>query len=223
MWQKCPWRDYHKSDICSANRTPQSISIGHKIHHLLQFLAADASVCIPISTWPLAWGSQVFEWAIVGWFGSTVLWPATSFIIFPALFFITSLPACALRSSCYGEHYLNLYVNHIHIFHSLGGVCACMYLCTIGHKLALIVFTYLSCKSAISSPQLYWMNYMSPPKAQFRFKMNQGACTVCIINTLIYTRWINYCVGEAQNFISCMWDPACMKASITHYNTLMPP
>lgn len=73
MWQKCPWRDYHKSDICSANRTPQSISIGDKIHHLLQFLASYASVCIPVSTWPLASGSQVFEWAIVRWFGSTVL------------------------------------------------------------------------------------------------------------------------------------------------------
>lgn len=70
---KCPWRDDHKSDICSANRTTQSISIGHKIHHLLQFLASYASVCIPVSTWPLAAGSQVFEWAIVGWFGSTVL------------------------------------------------------------------------------------------------------------------------------------------------------
>lgn len=51
---------------------------------------------------------------------------------------------------------------------------------------------------------------MSPTKAGFKFKMKQSTYSVyttdflSIINTLIYTRWINHSVGEAQKFVSCM-------------------
>lgn len=105
--------------------TPPSISLYHRVHLPVQFLDAYESACVPVSTWPLASASQVFEWAIVQWFGSTVLASDVIHHLLSALCQSIS-PRCAFLSSWRGKHYIHLNVSQIQNFHCLGGVYVCI-------------------------------------------------------------------------------------------------